>query len=150
MRLLFLLTLVFAITAVLLDARAAESRCHGTVSHGSIENSVKLPGSGPNFRAYSDVAALAGRTYVHSTVAQIVANAYSALAVERPETIYVYGETGLSSGGRFRPHRSHQNGTSVDFFVPVRNAERKSVPLPYLPNCSQRAAGPISSGLCLS
>jgi murein endopeptidase len=34
------------------------------------------------------------------------------------------------SGGRIRPHRTHQNGLSVDFFVPVRNAQGKSVPLP--------------------
>jgi hypothetical protein len=42
----------------------------------------------------------------------------------------VYGETGWPSGGRFRPHRSHQNGLSVDFFVPVRDATGRSVPLP--------------------
>jgi len=42
----------------------------------------------------------------------------------------VYGETGWLSGGRFRPHRTHQNGLSVDFFVPVRNKAGESVPLP--------------------
>lgn len=109
---------------------AAESQCYGTVSRGSIENSVKLPDSGPNFTAYSTLAASFGRTYVHSKVAEIVASAYATLAKEHPTTAYVYGETGLSSGGRFRPHRTHQNGTSVDFFVPVKNAEGKSVPLP--------------------
>lgn len=39
-------------------------------------------------------------------------------------------ETGWPAGGRFRPHRSHQNGLSVDFFVPARNAAGHSVPLP--------------------
>ncbi|MDP0919020.1 hypothetical protein Q6272_28610, partial [Klebsiella pneumoniae] len=29
-----------------------------------------------------------------------------------------------------RPHRSHQNGLSVDFFVPVRDADGRSVALP--------------------
>jgi len=111
-------------------AVAAESQCYGTVNSGSIENSVKLPNSGPNFMAYSTLAASTGRTYVHSKVAEIIVSAYASLAAERPATAYVYGETGLASGGRFRPHRSHQNGTSVDFFVPVKNIEGTSVPLP--------------------
>ncbi len=36
-----------------------------------------------------------------------------------PGTTYIYGETGLREGGSFKPHKSHQNGLSVDFFVPV-------------------------------
>ena len=43
---------------------------------------------------------------------------------------FVYGETGWAGGGRFKPHRTHQNGTSVDFMVPVRNDAGASVPLP--------------------
>ena len=112
------------------SAMAAESECFGTVNNGRIEGSVKLPTSGPNFTAYSAVGATAGRTHVHSRVAEIVTAAYAALAAEDPSTTYVYGETGWSSGGRIRPHRTHQNGLSVDFFVPVRNAEGKSVPRP--------------------
>jgi penicillin-insensitive murein endopeptidase len=67
---------------------------------------------------------------VHAQVAEIIADAYAALARQSPEVHYVYGETGWPSGGRFRPHRSHQNGLSVDFFVPVRNAAGQSVALP--------------------
>lgn len=111
-------------------AKAAESECFGTVSNGRIEGSVKLPGSGPNFATYSAVGAAAGRTHVHARVAEIVTAAYAALAAENPSTTYVYGETGWPSGGRIRPHRTHQNGLSIDFFVPVRNAAGKSMPLP--------------------
>lgn len=111
-------------------ASAAESRCFGTVGNGRIEDSVKLPESGANFSAYSTTAALAGRTHVHSQVAAIIAAAYAAIAMESPDVKYVYGESGWSSGGRFRPHRTHQNGLSVDFFVPVRDANGRSVPLP--------------------
>lgn len=63
-------------------------------------------------------------------VAQVIVAAYAALAVAEPGKTYVYGETGWPSGGRFRPHRTHQNGVSVDFFVPVVNAAGQSVPLP--------------------
>lgn len=100
------------------------------MSRGRIEGSVKLPLEGSNFSAYSVLAATAGRTHVHSKVAAILASSYRALATERPDTHYVYGETGWPGGGRFRPHRTHQNGLSVDFFVPVKNGEGRSVPLP--------------------
>lgn len=119
---------LFAVLAA--PALAAPSQCRGTVSKGSIANAVKLPLDGPNFSAYSKVAAGAGRTYVHSTVADIVVASYAALQTAAPGTVHVYGETGLASGGRFRPHRTHQNGLSVDFFVPVRNGKGRSVPLP--------------------
>lgn len=122
----------FAIATLLAPvlAAGAESQCHGTVSNGRIERSVKLPLSGANFSAYSALAAAAGRTHVHSTVAGILENSYRALATALPDTRYVYGETGWPSGGRFRPHRTHQNGLSVDFFVPVQNGKGQSVPLP--------------------
>lgn len=109
---------------------AADSQCYGTVSNGRVENSVKLPASGSNFTAYSSLGAAVGRTYVHSKVAEIVLAAYADLGTTNPLATYVYGETGWASGGRFRPHRTHQNGLSVDFFVPVRNAAGKPVPLP--------------------
>ena len=109
---------------------AAESQCYGTVSRGRLEDGVKLPSEGPNFTTYSSLGAAAGRTYVHSKVAAIIVSAYAALAKDQPSNTYVYGETGWSSGGRIRPHRTHQNGLSVDFFVPVRNTAGKSVPLP--------------------
>lgn len=122
--------LAIALAGLSAGASNAASECFGTVSKGHIEGSVKLPASGQNFSAYSTLAASAGRTYVHSKTAEIVLAAYSALQEQAPSTNYVYGETGWASGGRFRPHRTHQNGLSVDFFVPVRNAEGKSVPLP--------------------
>lgn len=125
-----LLALLTSFTFESATVAATESQCYGTVSQGSIKNSVKLPNSGPNFTAYSTLAASTGRTYVHSMVAESIIAAYASLATDRPNVAYVYGETGLALGGRFRPHRSHQNGTSVDFFVPVKDTDGKSVPLP--------------------
>lgn len=123
----FLSLIVLAQTSL---SAAAESQCFGTVNKGRIEGSVKLPTSGSNFAAYSSLGAAVGRTHVHSKVAEIVAAAYAALAVSDSSLTFVYGETGWPSGGRIRPHRSHQNGLSVDFFVPVRNVAGQSVPLP--------------------
>jgi len=47
-----------------------------------------------------------------------------------PNTVFVYGETGSEDGGQFDPHKTHQNGLSVDFMVPVLDAAGDSVPLP--------------------
>ncbi len=126
----FSLLFTAALSACAAQAWAADSQCYGTVGHGRIEGSVKLPTRGANFSAYSALAATAGRTHVHSKVAEIVLAAYAALQAQSPSTHYVYGETGWPAGGRLRPHRTHQNGLSVDFFVPVRDAAGKSVPLP--------------------
>lgn len=123
-------TLVVAASLVPVLCTAAESQCYGTVGNGRIEGSVKLPLSGANFAAYSTLAATAGRTHVHSKVAAILEVSYKALASSNSDTRYVYGETGWPSGGRLRPHRTHQNGLSVDFFVPVKNGSGNSVPLP--------------------
>jgi penicillin-insensitive murein DD-endopeptidase len=122
--------IIFAYLAQHAVVSASPSQCFGTVGNGRIEGSVKLPISGPDFSVYSSVGAAAGRTHVHSKVAEIVTAAYAALAATNPEVSYVYGETGWPAGGRIRPHRTHQNGLSVDFFVPVRDQSGRSVPLP--------------------
>lgn len=123
-------SLCVALVVLSAQAFAAESQCFGTVSNGRIEGSVQLPTRGTNFTAYSQMAATAGRTHVHSKVAEVMVAAYAALHTANPSVRYVYGETGWARGGRFRPHRTHQNGLSVDFFVPVLDAEGRSVPLP--------------------
>lgn len=101
------------------DARPSKSV--GTVSNGSLENGKRLPTSGRNFVAYSRLGALLGRNSVHSSVRDTVIDAYGALERAAPGWSFTYGETGWPSGGRFRPHRSHQSGMSVDFMVPLRD-----------------------------
>lgn len=125
--LLAITAFVFCFTG---SANAVESTCFGTVANGRLENGVKLPRDGKNFTAYSSLGVTLGRTYVHSKVAEIVLAAYRALEQTASEKVFVYGETGWSSGGRIRPHRTHENGLSVDFFVPVIDARGRSVALP--------------------
>lgn len=90
----------------------------------------KLPSSGPNFSAYSHVGRLLGRTYVHSTVHAVIVEAYAEAKNTAPDAVFIYGETGKKSGGDFDPHKTHQNGLSVDFMVPVLNVHGDSVALP--------------------
>jgi penicillin-insensitive murein DD-endopeptidase len=114
-------------------ASAAKSVCYGTTAKGRLENGVQLPFSGKNFRAYSRILAGMGRTYVHSWVRTVVVNAYAALEKSHPAKRFVYGETGWAVGGRIKPHKTHQNGLSVDFMVPVVDAGGRSVPIPTGP-----------------
>jgi len=109
------------------------STCYGTTEIGRVENGWQLPSSGKNFQAYSSVGILMARNYLHSTVYEVVVDAYKTLERTAPGKQYVYGETGWPKGGSFKPHKTHQNGLSVDFFVPVLDAEGKSVPLPTGP-----------------
>lgn len=117
----------------LLAAPAQASTCHGRPGAGSIAGAVALPASGANFEAYSRLGVQMGRTHVHVRVREVVLDAYAALARSLPGKHYVYGETGLEEGGRMRPHRTHQNGLSVDFMVPVLDVQGRSVALPSSP-----------------
>ena len=64
-------------------AEGEDSTCFGTTSNGHLEHGVQLPSGGNNFVGYSAVARMAGRTYVHSEVRDIVVSAYEMLAGER-------------------------------------------------------------------
>ena len=107
--------------------------CYGTTSNGSLRNGVELPSEGENFVGYSTIARLAGRTYVHSTVKTVLLKSYKNLEVTMQNTVYKYAETGFEDGGKFRPHKTHQNGLSVDFMTPVLNDNNESVHLPTNP-----------------
>lgn len=106
------------------------STCYGTTSDGSLTNGWKLPSSGPNFSTYSTIGSMVGRTYVHSDVYNVLLDSYKVLESTSPGSVFVYGETGKKAGGPFGPHKTHRNGLSVDFMVPVVDDSGKSVPLP--------------------
>lgn len=108
----------------------AQSTCFGRVDNGKVENSVSLPREGLNFVRMAQGPVSAGRVFVHSLVHDILIDAYAALATERPKIRWVYGETGLSQGGPIPPHKTHQNGLSVDLFVPTLDKDGNSVQFP--------------------
>ncbi len=131
MKILKLISLVFCLFSHTLLAE--ESTCYGTTSKGRLEKGIELPSSGENFVAYSTVARLAGRVYVHSQVNSIIVNAYKSLEAEQPNKVFKYAETGFKEGGQFKPHKTHRNGLSVDFMTPVLAESGQSVHLPTHP-----------------
>ncbi|MDH3670427.1 MAG: penicillin-insensitive murein endopeptidase [Gammaproteobacteria bacterium] len=122
----------FALIAISLfapSAAASESVCYGTTANGRLEGGVQLPSSGDNFLSYGPIPERAGRTYVHSKVRDVVVTAYKILEQEEPRKLFKYAETGFKEGGEFGPHKTHRNGLSVDFMVPVVDADGRSVPI---------------------
>lgn len=128
---LIISTLLFSFVSF--SATAKESTCYGTTKNGSLVNGVQLPAKGNNFVSYGLIPVKAGRTYVHSKVKKVVVDAYSSLLKTHPGKIFKYAETGFKKGGRFKPHKTHQNGLSIDFMVPVIDKKSKSVHLPTNP-----------------
>lgn len=55
------------------------------------------------------------------------------METELPDKVFKYAETGFEQGGQFKPHKTHRNGLSVDFMVPVVDEKGLSVHLPTLP-----------------
>jgi penicillin-insensitive murein endopeptidase len=112
---------------------SAPSVCRGTPARGSLEGGRRLPAWGDNYRAYSLLGFMAGRTFVHSAVRDAMRDAYAELKRSQPELRFVYAETGWPWGGSFAPHKTHANGTSVDFHVPVRTPEGRVTEVPTSP-----------------
>lgn len=106
------------------------STCYGTTSKGSLSNGVKLPNKGNNYFSYSNLAIAMGRTYVHSSVKKIIVASFHMLESTQPDKLYKYAETGYQNGGTFDPHKTHQNGLSVDFMTPVADKKGRSRLLP--------------------
>ena len=119
-----------AMLVLLSAAKAASATCYGNVANGSIDGAVPLPLRGSNYRRMSDGPISATRVYVHPLVRDVAVAAYEAVEAERPTVRFVYGETGLKGGGPIPPHKTHQNGLSVDFFVPVVDEDGEPVPFP--------------------
>lgn len=124
-KLLFITALFFP-----LITWAETSTCFGTTSNGRLSDGVQLPPKGNNYVGYSTMARLAGRTYVHSGVRDIIVSAYKDLEAGQPTKVYKYAETGFKEGGEFKPHKTHRNGLSVDFMTPVKDKNGRSVHLP--------------------
>lgn len=121
---------LLASLAVLAAPSESGSTCYGTTANGALKDGCKLPSSGPNHSAYTVLGGLLGRTWVHCTVAEVIEEAYAALHSSHPDRHFMTGETGHKWGGPLSHHKTHQNGLSVDFMVPVVDRSGASVPLP--------------------
>lgn len=104
-----------------------ESKSIGTVSNGQLINGYKIPLKGDNFKYFStfDYFVL-GRCYVHSDIYRIVIDSYKDLNKVYPDYTFKIMECSKRKGGRPFPHKTHQNGTSIDFMTPLKK-ENKTI-----------------------
>jgi len=112
------------------DARP--SRSLGRLGEGRLEQGHVIPPWGPGYVTYSFLGATLGRQYVHGGVRDTLLSAFAARDAAGAAR-QVIGESGLRSGGPLHGHRTHQNGLSVDLFMPVREDEGGATTLPTWP-----------------
>lgn len=110
----------------------AEALSYGTGGCGKLDGGVALRCTGDNFESGAALSCWLGRNYLHPLVAATVVDAYAALKASHRERAvrWQYGETGYEHGGRFRPHRTHQNGLAADFFMPLQTADGSAASMP--------------------
>jgi penicillin-insensitive murein endopeptidase len=97
----------------------------GEVNNGSLVNGRKFPFRGTNYKYYSRVSyAVFNRAWVHEKVLKTCIDAYETCQTTCPNHKFLLMECSCKHGGKMWPHRTHQNGTSVDFGTPLlKNGE---------------------------
>lgn len=114
----------------LLHRNSGKSKSSGGVSNGQLENAWLLPYRGNNFRYFSPLSYyVLNRGYVDHRVHATVTEAYFICATTCPKVAFRLMECSRKHGGRMLPHRTHQNGLSVDFMLPKK---RQDAPFTWL------------------
>jgi penicillin-insensitive murein DD-endopeptidase len=97
----------------------AASKSIGTVSQGTLAHGKLIPFQGDNFGYYDTISYLDDRAFVHDKVLRAVLATYQDMAVAFPGRRFTIMECSKKTGGKIWPHRTHQNGMSIDFMVPM-------------------------------
>jgi penicillin-insensitive murein endopeptidase len=94
------------------------SKSLGSVSNGSLENGIITPFFGTNFTYFDTSSYFCNRGFAHESVIEIIVNAYQKLSTILPDRHFYVMELSNEHGGKIFPHKTHQNGMSVDFMMP--------------------------------
>lgn len=97
----------------------------GTVGNGKLINGYKIPFHGTNFKYFSALDYfIFGRCYLHSDIYKAVLDSYKELEQSYPGYTFKIMECSSKKGGKAFPHRTHQNGTSIDFMTPLKKGSK--------------------------
>lgn len=97
---------------------------HGTVGNGSLENGKLIPWEGIGYRYFDTASYLGGRAFLNDKVLASILDGFKALNGFKPieegekKPLFRVMECSHQKGGKLYPHRTHQNGTSVDLMMP--------------------------------
>jgi penicillin-insensitive murein endopeptidase len=92
----------------------------GTVGAGSLEHGKLVPFSGVNFTYFDTLSYTSGRAFVNDKLLATLQETYGKLKETMPAEHFCIMECSNEHGGKIHPHRTHQNGLSVDFMTPLK------------------------------
>ena len=95
------------------------SKSIGSVSKGQLKNGKLTPFRGKNFTYFDTQSYLNGRAYLNDKVLKTLLSAYKEFDTLLPERMFYVMECSNQDGGKLFPHRTHQNGLSIDFMMPL-------------------------------
>ena len=99
---------------------SGESKAIGKVNNGKLKNGYKMPYYGKNFQYFSPFSYLVlNRAWLHSKIVKINLATYKKCEKKFPKHKFLVMECAKKHGGKMNPHRTHQNGTSVDYGTPL-------------------------------
>lgn len=100
------------------------SKAIGSVSNGQLENGKLVDYYGSNFTYFDKDSYLGSRAYTMDIVWKTIKGAYTEMEILFPDKHFYLMELSNENGGKIAPHRTHQNGLSVDFMMPMlKNGE---------------------------
>lgn len=102
----------------------SRSSAVGTAAKGSLLHGKLIPFQGPNYRYYDTLSYLDDRAFVHHSLKKTVLDTYADMDSLFPGRLFTIMECSKKDGGKIWPHRTHQNGLSIDFMVPMTQAEQ--------------------------
>tara|TARA_B110000037_G_scaffold26795_1_gene31547 strand:+ start:12427 stop:13263 length:837 start_codon:yes stop_codon:yes gene_type:complete len=91
----------------------------GTVGNGTLKHAKLMPYKGKNFIYFDRESYLAGRGFLHGLVRSTVLTTYDSLSRALPHRYFNIMECSNEDGGEMFPHKTHQNGMSIDFMMPL-------------------------------
>lgn len=116
-----------------LGALYSQSTSKGSPSKGSLNNAAKLPYRGEAYRYFSPLSYyILRRGFVHHKVRNTILQAYQSCHEAMPERKFRLMECSKRKGGEMKPHRTHQNGMSVDFMTPLKKKGKTFQALDHL------------------
>ncbi|MCH8317706.1 MAG: penicillin-insensitive murein endopeptidase [Bacteroidetes bacterium] len=122
---LLILLIIISTSCSTLPKGTGNSISEGTVSNGQLKNGRRFPYKGKNFKYFSPFSfAIFNRAWVHAKVLDITLEVYKEFEESCPNIKFLIMECSKRKGGRMWPHRTHQNGTSIDFGTPLLKKEK--------------------------
>ena len=95
------------------------SKSIGTPGKGQLINGKLIPFKGSNYEYFDVNSYLSGRAFLHQKVKETLLNTYKKLDSIYPQRQFKIMECANKNGGALFPHKTHQNGLSVDFMMPL-------------------------------